>query len=124
LQSLDCSRTQVCDLTPLQNLTALQSLDCSSTQVSDLTPLAKLQQLQLLDCSSTQVSDLTPLKKITALQNLDCSNIQIENVPEWLVRLPNLEDLSISGEKIKSIPPEVLSKCWDDNCLDRLRAHF
>jgi len=42
-------------------LTNLQELDCSSTQVSDLSPLAGLTNLQQLYCSETQVSDLSPL---------------------------------------------------------------
>jgi internalin A len=72
LQSLDCSQTQVSDLSPLSGLSALQSLNCSRTQVSDLSPLSGLSVLQALDCSETPVSDLSPLSGLSALQSLDC----------------------------------------------------
>ena len=42
----------------LTTLTTLQQLDCSYTQVSDLTPLAGLSQLQRLDCSECRLGAL------------------------------------------------------------------
>jgi len=41
-----------------EELTTLQQLDCSYTQVSDLTPLAGLSQLQRLDCSECRLGAL------------------------------------------------------------------
>ncbi|MCB1100289.1 MAG: hypothetical protein KDN22_32285, partial [Verrucomicrobiae bacterium] len=38
LETLVCAGTQFCDLSPLANLKALNSLDCSRTEVSDLSP--------------------------------------------------------------------------------------
>ena len=75
LQRLDCSFTQVSDLTPLQGLESLQSLTCSYTQVSDLTPLQGLESLESLDCSSNpgERSDAAP-----RLQGLESSETQVE----------------------------------------------
>jgi internalin A len=124
LQSLDCSHTQLSDLAPLAGLPQLRSLYCSYTSVSDLAPLAGLPQLRSLECSETQVSDLAPLAGLLTLQLLSFTDTPIHSIPEWLVRLPNLKLLFISGEKIRNTPPEVLSRERYDNCLDRLRAYF
>jgi len=43
------------------------SLDLSRSQISDLTPLKDLTGLQELYLNLTQVSDLTPIKGLTAL---------------------------------------------------------
>ena len=124
LQSLDFRFTQVSDLTPLAGMTQLQSLNCGGTQISKLTPLAGLTQLQSLYCWNTQVSDLTPLAGMTGLKEIRLTDTKIETIPEWLVRLPHLEKLSISSPNVRGIPAEILTKAWNDNCLDRLRAHF
>jgi len=80
LQHLDCSYTQLRDLSPLKDLVALQELNCSYTQVSDLSPLKDLVALRHLICSGTQVSDLSPLKDLVALQELDCANTQVSDL--------------------------------------------
>ena len=108
----------------LKNLPLLRHLFLSDTNLKSLTPLRKLTQLQTLDCYDTRVSELTPLRELTQLQTLNCSGTQIRTIPEWLVRLPKLTEVVISGEKIQGIPPEVLSEGYGDNCLDPLRAHF
>ena len=107
LQSLTCWDTQVSDLGPLQALTALQSLNCSDTQVSDLGPLQALTALQSLNCSGTQVSDLGPLQALTALQSLDCSRTQVSDLGP-LVALATLKRLGASGCRLEDFPRQVL----------------
>jgi len=124
LQSLDCSSTQVSDLSPLAGLSALQSLDCSSTQVSDLSPLAGLSALQSLVCSRTQVSDLSPLSGLAGLQKLDCNRLKLAGLPAWLLDTPSLRHLSLYQADIAGIPSEVLSSSELEDCLPALRAHF
>ena len=88
LRSLDCSNTQVADLTPRPTgLAALRSLDCSHTQVADLTPLANVALLQeknrenqtqgfaRLRCNG--IADLAPLSNLTKLEVLDCAYAEV-----------------------------------------------
>ncbi len=125
LTSLDCLMAFVSDLAPLAGLSALTSLDCSWTQVSDLAPLAGLSALTSLDCADTQVSDLTPLAGLSALRSLRCDDAPVSALPEALIAAPSLEELCISpGPGLPSIPAEVLSNHFIDNCLLRLRAHL
>jgi internalin A len=84
LQMLDCSRTEVKYLSPLGGLTALQALDCCETPVSDLTPLAGLTALQALNCRAAPVRDLSPLADLIALQALNCAGTPV-NDRRWRV---------------------------------------
>jgi internalin A len=124
LLSLGCSNTQVVDLTPLSALTALQSLDCSGTRVVDLTPLSALTALQSLDCSGTRVVDLMPLSALTALQALDCSRCTLGDLPEEIRELHSLQKLVLFKARISGVPGEVLSQGYAENCLAAIRSHF
>jgi internalin A len=104
LRTLDCSSTQVSDLSPLSRLTALQALYCFSTQVSDLSPLSRLTVLQTLYCFSTQVSDLSPLSRLTALQTLYCSSTQVSDLSP-LSRLTALQSLDCSSTQVSDLSP-------------------
>ncbi len=77
---LKCGGTPLQDLEPLAGLLALTSLHCSSTWVSDLAPLAGLSALTSLDCSWTQVSDLAPLAGLRALTSLKCAGCQVSEL--------------------------------------------
>lgn len=55
----------------------LSYLNCSKTNVDDLTPLAKLKNLNRLDCSDTKVESLRPIQLVKTLQDIDCSNTRI-----------------------------------------------
>ncbi|WP_051242709.1 leucine-rich repeat domain-containing protein [Stappia stellulata] len=104
LQNLDCYDTKVDDLTPLTGMTALQSLDCSVTKVADLTPLTGLTALQSLACFSTKVADLTPLTGLTALQSLACFSTKVADLTP-LKGLTALKSLSCSGTKVDDLTP-------------------
>jgi hypothetical protein len=84
LQTLSISDTQVTDLAPLANLSALQTLNISDTQVTDLASLANLSALQTLYISDTQVTDLAPLANLSVLKTLDISNTQVTDLSELL----------------------------------------
>lgn len=104
LQFLDCSRTQVSDLSPLARLTALQKLECSSTQVKDLSPLTGLAMLQELSCYHTQVNDLSPLAELTALQELDCSRTKVSDLLP-LAGLTGLQKLECYETQVSDLSP-------------------
>jgi internalin A len=122
LRYLDCSRTPVSDLSPLQGLTALQYLYCQDTQVSDLSPLQGLTALRCLYCQDTQVSDLSPLQGLTHLRILDCSRCRLRGIPLF-IQNQNLHLVAFNTH-VPGLPYGVLSESGGDNCLARVRAHF
>ncbi len=104
LKTLDCSNTQVKDLAPLMGLAALQTLDCSETQVIDLSPLAGLAMLQELQCHQTQVKDLSPLSNLTALQELWCYETLVSDLSS-LEGLTSLRILDCSETQVSDLSP-------------------
>ena len=55
----------------------MRDLNCSKTNIDDLSPLAKLKNLNRLDCSDTKVETLRPIQLVKTLQDIDCSNTRI-----------------------------------------------
>ncbi len=104
LESLVLWETQVSDLEPLAQLTALESLVLWETQVSDLEPLAQLTALESLDLWGTQVSDLEPLAQLTALKSLDLRHTQVSDL-EPLAQLTALETLDLGGTQVSDLGP-------------------
>ncbi len=69
----------------------LEYLNCSETNIEDLTPLSKLKGLQRLDCSKTKVSSLRPIQLVKTLQDIDCSQTTIKAKSlDYLIGLPHL----------------------------------
>jgi len=124
LKDLKCWNTQISDLGPLSRLTSLKDLKCWNTQISDLGPLSRLTALQSLKCWNTQISDLDPISDLIALRILDCSFCEIQKIPFFIQNLSALNDLILYKATIRSVPTEVLSQDYSENCLDRLRAHL
>ena len=58
------------DLAPLRAFTGLQKLNCSHTQVSDLSPLRGM-KLTSLDCADTPIANFSPLR-VMSLKTLKC----------------------------------------------------
>lgn len=56
----------------------LRVLNCSKTNVDNLSPLSKLNFLNSLDCSDTKVESLRPIQLLKTLQDIDCSNTKIK----------------------------------------------
>ena len=104
LQRLDCSYTQITDLAPLATATALHRLDCSNTQITDLAPLAKLTALQQLDCSGTEITDLAPLAKLTSMRRINCAYTSVADLTP-LTRLTALQRLDCSSTEVASLAP-------------------
>ncbi|MDB6134344.1 MAG: hypothetical protein JWM59_2587 [Verrucomicrobiales bacterium] len=124
LQFLDCSSNRLMTLEPLAGLASLPSLKCSGNRLTALEPLAGLASLQSLKCSHNQLTTLEPLAGLASLQSLNCWNNPVERLPEKLVWQESLLTLIIPSAVLDSIPVETLSRSHDDNCLERLRAHF
>jgi internalin A len=60
-----------------QYMYELSYLNCSKTNVDDLTPLSKLKNLNRLDISDTKVETLRPIQLVKTLQDIDCSGTNI-----------------------------------------------
>ncbi len=56
----------------------LRILNCSKTNIDDLSPLSKLKHLETLDCSDTKVYSLRPIQPVKSLQDIDCSDTNIK----------------------------------------------
>jgi len=56
----------------------LRFLNCSKSNIDDLSPLAKSKVLERLDCSDTKVYSLRPIQLIKTLQDIDCSDTDIK----------------------------------------------
>jgi internalin A len=114
------------DLFPLAGLRGLESLNLTSCRgVTDLSPLSGLAGLQSLDLWRTKVTDLSPLSGLQGLQSLDIYECR-PALPAVILRgfagHPRLTNLF--ADKVVSIPQEVLSHNYLDNCLPRLRTYF
>ncbi|NPA68820.1 MAG: leucine-rich repeat domain-containing protein [Chlorobi bacterium] len=108
LTDLDVSQNiSLFSLEGLNYMPELSSLNCSETNIDDLTPLSKLKNLQRLDCSKTKVSSLRPLQLVKSLQDIDCSDTQIKAKSlDYLIGLPNLimlraKNINISEDEVK-----------------------
>jgi internalin A len=154
LQSLDLSDCpQLSDWSPLAGLTSLQSLNLAGCRFSgDLSLLAGLTSLRFLDLYWNNLSsdlsplagltslrslnlagwnhlsgDLSPLAGLTSLQSLNlsfCFGIRRLAFSPLESLLPTLEHLILFGFNLNDLPPEVCGENWDDNVLDKVRAHY
>jgi len=149
LRSLNLSQnSRLTDLRALAGLSNLRELDLSYCKsLSDLNPLTvltRLEELNLSDCE--QLRDGSPLGRMPSLSTLDfsdCKNLTnftflktLQNLRE--LRLDNcrgsfapirdlldgMKELSIRECQFDDLPQELISKDWNDNAVERIRAHF
>jgi hypothetical protein len=85
----------------------LSILNCSQTNIDDLTPVSKLPVLSVLDFSSTKVYSLKPLQLVKSLQDIDCSDTDIKgNSLDYLLGHSNLT--MIRAKKIEISDQEII----------------
>ena len=104
IRSLSLAQTQVSDLGPLADLTALETLSLWETQVSDLGPLVRLTRLKSLHLGETQVSDLGPLVRLTRLKLLHLGETQVSDLGP-LIQLTRLERLDLTQTQVSDLGP-------------------
>jgi internalin A len=118
---------QLIDINPLARLISLRELNLSRCRkLADINPLAGLTSLQALNLSGCgQLSDLSPLSELTSLQTLalyECLGIRrfasLESV------LLTLGELVLFGCNFDDLPSEVCGESYDENVLDKVRAHY
>lgn len=102
LTKLDLRGTQVVDVSSLSELIALKSLYLMNTDISDISSLSHLVDLQHLDISGTAVKDITPLKELFKLENLYLLHTAVKDISP-LGKLTKLERLYIEHTKISDI---------------------
>ena len=103
LSWLECTETQIADLSPLAGM-PLTHLRIASTSVSDLSPLVGM-PLTLLHCggNGSKISDWSPLKK------LNLARLSLYATPKFsdlsvLAGMP-LKDLDIGGTPVADLFP-------------------
>lgn len=79
----------------IEDITQITELDCSETNITDLTPLLCMPQLEKLDISSTRISNFTPLQQLPNLRYLSAVFCYIDNTRVFS-KLTHLEVLDIS----------------------------
>ncbi len=106
LRELNCSKTNIDDLTPLSLLPTLERVDCSNTKVFTLRPLQPIKTLTDIDCSDTPINakSLDYLIGLSRLTMLRCKNIAIEEAEikffEGLIQKKNVNATIIITKKV------------------------
>ena len=103
---------------------AVLSLDSNPVGDDGVQALRSLSGLTDLNLDNTRVTDFSPLLTFSELAELSCSGCKFgDSLPELWAR-PSLRNVVLYEATLPGVPAEVLSRSLDDNCLERLRAHF
>ncbi|KAM5582478.1 hypothetical protein ABKV19_002743 [Rosa sericea] len=90
----------------------LRVLDLRGTKISSLSPsfnlLTRLQALHLDNCWS--MIDISMLRKLKNLEILSMRNCHIEKFPKEMEIFTNLRMLDLTGNCVKTVPSQVLSR--------------
>jgi internalin A len=77
------------------------------------------------DLIANDSGDLSPLASLTSLQQLNLSDCRgIRRFAPLKSLLPTLEYLYLFECQLDDLPPEVCGETYDENVLDRVRAHY
>jgi Leucine-rich repeat (LRR) protein len=90
--SLDLTRNNITDLTPLAGLTNLVALELNINNITDLTPLAGMANLSILNVFGNNISNISPLARLTNLRSLLLYENPISDLTP-LAGLTNLEEV-------------------------------
>ncbi len=101
-ESLDLSKKNISDLTPLPGLVRLKKLYLFQNEISDLTPLKKMMGLESLSLDQNKISDITPLSNLTNLKTLSLKNNNISNIAP-LKSLKKLKRLHLEQNNIADL---------------------
>ena len=110
----------------LAALTGLTRLYLAFNGIGDdgASALAALTGLTCLDLSFNGIGDISSFEALNKLENLTLSKTQIRTAcPNFWLK-PALREVYLCDVVLGDAPREVLSRESDDNCLERLRAHF
>ena len=94
LESLELSKNQISDLTPLANLVRLNNLALGKNVISNIAPLANLVSLRELHLTYNMVRDVSPLANLSELRKLKLRFNLIEDFTP-LANITGMIDLDI-----------------------------
>lgn len=101
------SQNELSSIESLRSCTCLQELDLSQNIISSMVGANRiLPQIISLDLSHNRLSSTAGLEKLFTLESLNLSHNAISNIAEvgYLVALPNLHSLFLSGNPIERSP--------------------
>ncbi|MDE0684759.1 MAG: leucine-rich repeat domain-containing protein [Candidatus Poribacteria bacterium] len=104
LRLLELRENQIVDIRPLANLKNLEKLILDDNNVRDTTPLAKMTQLTWLLIGGNPISDFAPLVNLTQLEGLSIWNSDFSDMTR-LANMTQLKHLWLGGNKITDITP-------------------
>ena len=110
----------------LKDLTALTSLKLMHNRIGDegAQALKGLTALTSLNLADNGIGDLSPLASLRNLRDINLSGCHLDHDVPAFWMLPSLEKAILHDASLPGVPIEVLSEHSNNNCLDRLRAHF
>ena len=95
-------------LDPLYELSEIQNLNCSGTEISDISPIRNLNKIYSLDISSTNVTDISDLRYTNEIRVLKADSLNIKNI-DIIGYYQKLTNLSLAGSRVTDI--KALSTC-------------
>ena len=102
----EIGRDKIKNLDDLKHLTKIQKLYLTDLNISSINPLDNLKKLYFLDLSGcNSIKDFSVLTRLDKLEylNLKRTNIKDPRIIFKLFNLPNLEELKLDKELVKSM---------------------
>ncbi len=100
-ESLNISRSNIVDLTPIATLRNLKTLNLQRTTIQNLAPLSALTSLEVLNIANTSTKSLNGLQGMTKLQKLTIDGTFVDSL-NVLLKLPDLTYLSCEKTNLTS----------------------
>lgn len=94
ITGLYMNKSQIKDLSGMENLTNLKQLNLCGNEIKDISKLKNLLNLKDIDLSHNEISDISALKNLTNLKKLNLGNNKISDVSE-LSKLTDLQELNL-----------------------------
>ena len=104
LRVLDASRSNIRELTGLEQALRLEELHLFDNVITNVEPLAGLTNLHFLGLGGNQVADIGPLAGLTNLNHLYLNGNQVADIGP-LAGLTNLNHLYLSDNRVADIGP-------------------
>lgn len=103
LYELDVSNSNITSLKGLEHASNLQGLNAQGNNIVDISALKNLFNVYYLDLSNNHIESFDSLVGLTNLRFLYLDNNHIFSVPNNLNSIPNLENLTLSYNKLTDI---------------------
>jgi serine/threonine protein kinase/GTPase SAR1 family protein len=111
LQTLELEFNNIVGVQQLAGMESLCTLNLSSNPIVEMPDLSALRNLLRLNLRDTNITALPPsIGTLTQLKRLDLRNCQLNtHLPPSLADLTNLQNLMLSGNKLATIPAEIVA---------------